>query len=177
MDQSQNHSHSLSQEHPRTDQALAAERVASYHQLKAIGAATHRQSSAGLLTTGAEPVSEDQIKVQKLGVLLHEVDIWNTAATEAEDWRARFAAAKSKKAELLACLPVSSFNAVHECLDWTPRDFDDADGLAKWLGLKVVAPLKDALDRLPRNLGWDRRCCFVLTWDGRSIASVGVAGT
>lgn len=144
-DQSQHQSQSRNQRqghnHPQTDHALAEQRVAPYYKLEAIGAAVHCQSSAGLLTTGAEPVSEYRLKVQKLGVVLYEVGVWKAVASMTEDCRSSFAAARSDKTVLLRYLPVSYFNAVHACLDWTPQDSDESDGLAKGLSSKAVAPL------------------------------------
>ena len=148
---SQKQSQGQSQNHPLQDHELAAQRIAPYYQLKAIGSAVHCQSSAGLLITVGEPVGEDQIKVQKLGVLLYEVGMWKTVATNAEDWRSRSAAARSEKSELLKCLPAYCFNAVHACLDWTPQDFEDSDGLANWLNAMVVSPLRQALESLSKE--------------------------
>lgn len=97
-------------------------------------------------------MGEDQIRMQKLGVLLYEVGMWKTVNTEAEDWRSRSMAARLEKACLLECLPVNYFNAVHACLEWTPQSLETSSRLASWVSSMVVEPLKNVLEMLPKEL-------------------------
>ncbi|KAH0565084.1 hypothetical protein GP486_001524 [Trichoglossum hirsutum] len=124
--------------------------VAPYIQLENIGAATFPVSSTSVLTSAAETVTNDQIMVQRLGVVLYEVGTWKAITEPHQDWRARSSAARFGKLELVRCWPtVDYFNAVHACLEWMAGDLWNVEEQAIQLAAKVVTPLKRQLSTLP----------------------------
>jgi Prion-inhibition and propagation len=127
---------------------LAQMRKSPYVQLRAVGASHFPGSFSSILADAMETASDAQIIVQKLGVLLFEVGVWNPVSS-AEDWRSLCAAARIRKVELLKCATTGYFNVVHACLEFATRDTWTTGDQVAWLNFNIVQPLRRIFESLP----------------------------